>query len=205
MTQPDEISQVVRCSVCFETEPHTGTCGSSDPRALCNLPTPAEARGEVDGSDAMALLEELPELLLLANSDPAHERLRGIAPKIRATRDTIATLARQLAEAKAENERLRAMLPSPPSGQRKDFTIHEWRMAAMHYESQWGAASHHCAVLQTRAEQAEQRVAKGLQFTDATIDKLQEVMALHGFAVPVRVISDAFRTARYAATLPPPA
>lgn len=24
------------CIACFETEPHTGTCGSSDPRALCN-------------------------------------------------------------------------------------------------------------------------------------------------------------------------
>lgn len=26
------------CGICFETEPHTGTCGSSDPKALCNKP-----------------------------------------------------------------------------------------------------------------------------------------------------------------------
>ena len=33
-----------------------------------------------------------------------------------------------------------------------------------------------------------------LQHTHAVIDKMQDVMAVHGFAVPVRVISDAFRT-----------
>jgi hypothetical protein len=41
---------------------------------------------------------------------------------------------------------------------------------------------------------------KSLVFNDATIDKLQEVMAVHRFVVPVRVISDAFRTAMYAAS-----
>lgn len=45
------------------------------------------------------------------------------------------------------------------------------------------------------------RVTDALPFTDATIDKLQDVMAFHGFAVPVRVISDAFRTAMYCAAL----
>lgn len=33
-----------------------------------------------------------------------------------------------------------------------------------------------------------------LPFTNEVIDKMQDVMADHGFTVPVRVISDAFRT-----------
>jgi len=36
----------------------------------------------------------------------------------------------------------------------------------------------------------------GLPFTDAVINKMQDVMAVHGFAVPVRVISDAYRTTK---------
>lgn len=35
------------CPICFETEPHTGTCGSPDTKALCNRepqqPTPPTA------------------------------------------------------------------------------------------------------------------------------------------------------------------
>lgn len=165
MTQPDEISKVVRCPVCSETEPFTGTCGSNDTRALCradrleSAPTPAEARGE----------DALPPLGI-DTANHAGVRVRGYAV------EQYATLARQLAEAKAEIERLRAMLPSPPSGQRKDFTIHEWRMAAMHYESQWGAASHHCAVIQTRAEQAEAQLAQATARLAAVEGLLREAL-----------------------------
>jgi len=38
--------KTVTCPICSEDEPHTGTCGSSDPRALCNKaakPAPAMA------------------------------------------------------------------------------------------------------------------------------------------------------------------
>jgi len=38
-------------------------------------------------------------------------------------------------------------------------------------------------------------LTKFLPHTDAVIDKMQEVMAVHRFGVPTRVISDAFRTA----------
>lgn len=33
------------CWICGENEPRTGACGSSDPRALCNLATPARDVG----------------------------------------------------------------------------------------------------------------------------------------------------------------
>lgn len=29
-------TEPVKCPICYEDEPHTGTCGSSDPKALCN-------------------------------------------------------------------------------------------------------------------------------------------------------------------------
>lgn len=35
--------QAQPCGICFETEPHTGTCGSSDPKALCNQSDPVLA------------------------------------------------------------------------------------------------------------------------------------------------------------------
>lgn len=46
-----------KCPICFEDEPHTGTCGSSDPRALCNLPIaqPADS-GRVDDEAMWALI-----------------------------------------------------------------------------------------------------------------------------------------------------
>jgi len=58
-----------------------------------------------------------------------------------------------------------------------------------------------CPTIQalTAAIAAMKQQGVSLTFTDATIDKLQDVMAVHGFTVPVRVISDAFRTAIYAA------
>lgn len=51
-----------------------------------------------------------------------------------------------------------------------------------------------------RIAQPAERVVEGLPFTDAAIDRLQDVMAAHGFTVPVRVISDAFRTAQHVLT-----
>ncbi|MGB5807790.1 hypothetical protein [Castellaniella sp.] len=35
------------CPICFEDEPHTGTCGSSNPRALCNQPAAPVAQEQV--------------------------------------------------------------------------------------------------------------------------------------------------------------
>lgn len=55
-----------------------------------------------------------------------------------------------------------------------------------------------CAAELERALTAAGAAPEGLPFTDAVIDKMQDVMAVHGFTVPVRVISDAFRTTMYA-------
>src|SRR5690554_4042432 len=41
MTGPKDRRAYDRCPICHEDEPHTGTCGSSDPRALCNRNEPA--------------------------------------------------------------------------------------------------------------------------------------------------------------------
>lgn len=35
-------AEPVKCPICYEDEPHTGTCGSSDPKALCNRAEPVK-------------------------------------------------------------------------------------------------------------------------------------------------------------------
>jgi hypothetical protein len=35
-----QVREVGPCVICCADEPYTGTCGSSDPRALCNKPAP---------------------------------------------------------------------------------------------------------------------------------------------------------------------
>ena len=38
-----QVREVEACVICCADEPYTGTCGSSDPRALCNKPAPESA------------------------------------------------------------------------------------------------------------------------------------------------------------------
>lgn len=194
MTKPnpdmDSLSQVVR-SVALEMKAHR-VMGSRIEElddwsrrlsSAIESPTPAEARGEV--TDALEVLKELPELLLLANSDPAHERLRGIAPKIRATHDDYATLARQLATTQGElDDYKNAALHSADDLRAKDEAIAT--LASQLAEAKadndrlksWAEGPHGVRWYQAREEEARTRAEQAEAQLQSCKDKLAAVEGL---------------------------
>ena len=73
--------QVEPCPICAEDEPHTGTCGSSDPRALCNRTQAEPAPAQNDLLDGITWQADPYEAnvyrMLRGNNWVAHIRMNG--------------------------------------------------------------------------------------------------------------------------------
>lgn len=86
---PSEAAQpsVGLCPICFEDEPHTGTCGSDDPKALCNRAAPVAAQSSVPVPNGWTLVPINPTKEMLMSILGSGERLAHdtAKPEYRAT------------------------------------------------------------------------------------------------------------------------